>query len=309
MKRKRIRAGTRGSLLARRQTSWVIERIKEIYPDLQIEEVIISTKGDQDAATPLPKIGEKGAFTRALEDALLSGEIDFAVHSLKDLPTEIPSGLALGGIPARATPLDALVTPGNKQELRELSPGSRIGTSSLRRAAQLRSRRPDLVIADIRGNLDTRLRKLREGQVDALVVAAAGLERMGWDDVPYTLLSPDICLPAPGQGALAVEIRAGDPLLIEICKRALDDPRTRQAVTAERAFLEALGGGCQVPVAAYGVMENNRLELRGIVISPDGTRYAKGVYLGDPANPREAGISLARSLLKKGAKEIIAGES
>ncbi|HHW41755.1 MAG TPA: hydroxymethylbilane synthase [Syntrophomonadaceae bacterium] len=306
MKRKHLRAGTRGSLLARRQTSWVIERIRESYPELDIEEVIISTRGDLDTETPLPEIGEKGTFTRALEGALLNGEIDFAVHSLKDLPTEIPAGLALGGIPVRANPLDALVTPKEKQELQDLPPGSRIGTSSLRRAAQLRCRRPDLLVTDIRGNLDTRLRKLEEGRVDALVVAAAGLERMGWENVNYTLLSPDACLPAPGQGALAVEIRAEDVFLRELCERALDDSRTRQAVTAERAFLEALGGGCQVPVGAYGVVENHRLELRGIVISTDGTRFARGVYIGDPGDPRAAGRSLAKSLLEKGAKEILA---
>lgn len=308
MRRRRLRAGTRGSLLARRQTSWVIARIKEACPGLEIEEVIISTRGDQDAETPLPRIGEKGLFTRALEEALLSGEIDFAVHSLKDLPTEMPSGLALGGIPARANPLDALVTPDKRLGVYELPRGSRVGTSSLRRAAQLRSLRPDLVIAEIRGNLDTRLRKLKGGVVDAVVVAAAGLERMGWDDLPYTLLDPDLCLPAPGQGALAVEIREGDSLLEEICARFLDDPQTRQAVTAERAFLEALGGGCQVPLGAYGVVEGNRLELRGIVISRDGERFAKGIYIGDPSTPREAGFALAKSLLEKGAEEILADE-
>ncbi|MGB9791795.1 MAG: hydroxymethylbilane synthase [Thermacetogeniaceae bacterium] len=309
MIRKRLRVGTRGSLLARRQTSWVVGKIKEAYPDLEIEEVIISTRGDQDTATPLPKIGEKGLFTRALEEALLSGEIDFAVHSLKDLPTDIPPGLALGGIPGRANPLDALVTCGERLGLQELPPGFRVGTSSLRRAAQLRSQRPDLAIAEIRGNLDTRLRKLREGVVDAVVVAAAGLERMGWDDLPYALLPPEVCLPAPGQGALAVEIREGDPLLQEICKRVLDDLRTRQAVTAERAFLEALGGGCQVPLGAYGVVENGRLELSGIVISRDGKRFARGIYIGDPGAPREAGFALAKSLLEKGAEEILADES
>lgn len=309
MRRRRLRAGTRGSLLARRQTSWVIERIREACPGLEIEEVIITTRGDQDAETPLPRIGEKGLFTRALEEALLSGEIDFAVHSLKDLPTEIPPGLALGGIPARANPLDALVTPDERLEVYKLPSGSRVGTSSLRRAAQLRSLRPDLVIAEIRGNLDTRLRKLKAGVVDAIVVAAAGLERMGWEDLPYTLLSPELCLPAPGQGALAVEIREGDSLLEEICGRALDDPRTRQAVTAERAFLEALGGGCQVPLGAYGVVEGSRLELKGIVISRDGERFVKGVYIGDAGAPREAGFALARSLLEKGAEEILADES
>lgn len=300
--------GTRGSLLARRQTSWVVERIRALFPELVIEELVITTRGDARTDVPLPKIGDKGAFTRELEAALLSGEIDFAVHSLKDLPTEIPEGLTLGAVPERANPLDALLARDGRISFAELAEGSVVGTSSLRRAAQLRRARPDLQISDVRGNLDTRIRKLRQGQMDALVLAAAGLDRMGWEQGNYTLLPPDVCLPAPGQGALAVEIREGDQEMREICLRTLEDPATRRAVTAERAFLEGLGGGCQVPVGAYAVIEGGCLCLQGAVISSDGSRCVRGEVKEEPERAEEAGRSLAALLMEQGAKEILADE-
>lgn len=300
---KKLRVGTRGSVLARRQTSWVVSRIKEAYPDVAVEEIVITTRGDRNTQVPLPKIGDKGLFTRELETALLSGEIDFAVHSLKDLPTEIPDGLCIGAVPPRAIPLDAVVAPGGLR-LEDLPEGARLGTSSLRRTAQIRLLRPDLIFVDIRGNLDTRLRKLGEGLVDALVLAAAGLERLGLD-VSYEPISLDVCLPAPGQGALAVEIRSDDCLMQEICRNALEDPASRQEVEAERAFLQGLGGGCQIPVGALARVEGRMLYLQGIVVQPDGRRYLKDGITGEPERALELGEKLAVSLMKKGAKEIL----
>jgi hydroxymethylbilane synthase len=332
-----LRVGTRGSLLARRQTAWVIQKIKDRFPELEIEEQIVSTKGDLHPETPLsklPQIGEKGLFTRELESFLHSGEIDLAVHSMKDLPTDLDlheiaiidpargelqdlsAGLTVGAVPVRVNPLDALVTRGG-QSLDELRPGAIIGTSSLRRAAQIRRLYPALEIIDIRGNLDTRVRKMDQGLVDALILAAAGLERMEWKKEDYFSISPQISLPAPGQGALAVEIREDDDLVRRLCSVALEDRSARLAVTAERAFLWGLGGGCQVPVGALAVITEDLLSLQGIVIQVDGQRWLSGqaeVRLqGDEGVEKQrraafqAGIDLANRLLDQGAKEILSG--
>jgi hydroxymethylbilane synthase len=303
-----LRVGTRGSLLARRQTAWVIEKIKTKYDDMEIEERVITTRGDLQSETPLsklPQIGEKGLFTREIEGALISGEIDFAVHSLKDLPTDLPAGIALGAVPERANPLDALVSR-SRGDLASLPAGKRIGTSSLRRAAQIRRLYPELEITDIRGNLDTRLRKLLQETVDALILAAAGLERMGWQPHAYSLIPPEECLPAPGQGALAVEIREDDLFMRQLCGAALEDPSARLAVTAERAFLTGLGGGCQVPVGALALVRGDLLRLQGIVIQVDGQRWLSGAADARPEEAFEAGISLANRLLEQGAGEILA---
>jgi len=305
--RRKLRAGTRGSLLAQRQTLWVVEKIKEKLPGVEIQVVTISTRGDLEAGVSIPQIGEKGLFTKELEKALLDGEIDFAVHSLKDLPTELLPGLSLGAVPVRANPFDALVTR-NGVSFDDLPSGTRIGTSSLRRAAQIRYARPDLIVTQLRGNVDTRIRKLEQGLVDALILAAAGLERMGWSNQNYCQLPPEVFLPAPGQGALAVEVRTDDPLMRDVCA-VLDDLPVRYAVTAERAFLRALGGGCQLPVGALAVVEDGRLWLRGSVIRKDGSAVVKGEISGDPAQASLLGKMLANDLLEKGAKEILASES
>lgn len=304
-----LRVGTRGSLLARRQTSWVIAKIKDKFPDIEVKEEIISTSGDWHSEVPLsklPQIGDKGLFTRELEEAIISGAIDLAVHSMKDLPTDLSEGLTVGAVPERANPLDAVITKG-EGGLDTLPAGSRIGTSSPRRAAQVRRSYPLLEIADIRGNLDTRLRKLEQGQVDALILAAAGLERIAWNPCGYLTIDPEISLPAPGQGALAIEIRQDDALVRQICDEALDDRSTRLAVTAERAFLLGLGGGCQVPVGALAVVRENMLKLRGIVIQLDGKRYLSGQAVVKPTAAFDVGIALANRLLDQGAKEILDG--
>ncbi|MDH7576333.1 MAG: hydroxymethylbilane synthase [Bacillota bacterium] len=303
--RQKLRVGTRGSFLARRQTAWVTAKIKEQHPHLDIEQVLISTRGDL-TTEPLPRVGEKGLFTRELERALVNEEIDFAVHSLKDLPVELLPGLTIGAVPRRANPLDALVTR-EISDLTRLPWGARVGTSSLRRAAQLRYLRPDIIVMDLRGNLDTRLRKLERGFVDALILAAAGLERIGWEAQNIISITPEICLPAPGQGALAVEIREDDQYMKEICLNSLEDTSTRQAVTAERAFLNALGGGCQIPVGALALVQEDCLWLRGIVLQQDGKRMLRGEIRGIPEEPFSVGNALAQSLLEKGAHEILAG--
>jgi hydroxymethylbilane synthase len=330
-----LRVGTRGSLLARCQTAWVIQKIRDKFPELEIEERVVSTRGDLHPETPLPKlpqVGEKGLFTRELEVALCSGEIDLAVHSMKDLPTdldlhevtaidpvkrgleELHEGLTVGAVPVRANPLDALVTR-EKQSLDDLRPGAIVGTSSLRRAAQIRRLYPALEITDIRGNLDTRLRKLDQGLVDALILAAAGLERLGWQSGYYFPIPPRISLPAPGQGALAVEIREDDNLMRQLCSEALEDHPARLAVTAERAFLSGLGGGCQVPVGALALVTGDVLRLQGIVIQVDGQRWlssqVEARLQGDGKEGKQqhaafqAGIDLANRLLDQGAKEIL----
>jgi hydroxymethylbilane synthase len=304
-----LRVGTRGSQLARRQTAWVANRIREHYPGLEIAEQVITTRGDIDSRTPLgrlPQIGEKGLFTREIESALTKGEIDFAVHSLKDLPVALPEGLVVGAVPERANPCDALVTL-KKIRFDDLPAGARVGTSSLRRAAQIRRLRPDLVVTDLRGNLDTRLHRLEQGAVNAVILAAAGLERMGWGREEYFPIPPEICLPAPGQGALAVEVRSDDRFMIQVCHDVLDDHATRMAVTAERAFLEGLGGGCQLPVGALAVVAPDRLRLRGIVIGVDGSRCVGGETTSLLEDAFEAGIDLARRLMQQGAKELLDG--
>ena len=264
-----ITIGSRGSQLALWQSRWVESKLAELGESCRIE--IIKTTGDKVTDVPLAKVGGKGLFTKEIEDALLAGSVDVAVHSLKDMPTELPAGLTLQAIPAREDVHDAMVG----RKLNDLPAGARVGTSSLRRSAQLRAVRPDLKIETIRGNLDTRLRKLDEGQFDAIVLAAAGLRRLGWADRIAELLPEEICCPAVGQGALAIETRddAGPGALV--CQK-LDDPGARAAVTAERALLRSLGGGCQVPIGAHAKLSDGGLLLRAVVAAPDGSRIVKG---------------------------------
>jgi hydroxymethylbilane synthase len=249
---------------------------------------------------PLAKVGTKGLFTKEIEEALLDGRIDLAIHSLKDLPTEIPAGLTIAAVPERADARDAMVGAG----LNQLPAGAKVGTSSLRRAAQLRVVRPDFVIESVRGNLDTRVRKLDEGQYRAIVLAAAGLTRLGWAHRIAEILPPEVMCPAVGQGALAVETRQEGEAR-DFCA-ALDHAVTRAAVTAERAVLAALGGGCQVPIGAHAEIEGDSLRLIGVVIAPDGDRMVRKGDRGAVADAAEIGRRLGEALLMDGAREILA---
>jgi hydroxymethylbilane synthase len=289
--------GTRGSALALYQTNWVRNCL--IAGGLAVELQVIRTTGDKITDAPLARIGGKGVFTKEIEEALLNGQIDLAVHSMKDLPTSLPDGLIVGAITSRADVRDVLISRAGIP-FQELRRGAIVGTSSLRRQAQLRHARPDLQFTDLRGNLDTRLRKLDAGMYDAIVLAAAGLERMGWQSRITEYLSLDLCLPAPGQGALGLEIRDGDPELATAIS-SLDDLLSHRIVSAERAFLRGLGGGCQVPIGALGQIQDNHLRLDGIVASVDGTSLVWGCAEGPPDNSDELGYRLARELLAKGA--------
>lgn len=299
---RKLTVGTRGSALALRQTNSVVEALKSLHPDLEIAIRVIKTKGDKILDVPLAKIGDKGLFVKEIELALLGEEIDFAVHSMKDLPAEVPDGLCIAAVPERVDPSDVLIT--NGPGLHDLPDGARIGTSSIRRRAQLRNFRPDLRISDLRGNLDTRLRKLDSGEFDGIVLAYAGLHRMGWADRITEKIPPELCLPAVGQGALAVEARDGDKSVADLLK-ALDHVESHAAVLAERSLLRALGGGCQVPVGALGSMKDGDLTLAGVVASPDGTRLVRGEVTGSPESPEDLGRELARALLAAGAEDVL----
>lgn len=295
---------TRPSALARWQTQWVIRALQRIHPALVCEEKVITTQGDRILDKPLPEIGGKGLFTQELESELLNGSVHCAVHSLKDLPVENPDGLTIGCIPARGEVRDALISA-NGYTLATLPTNASVGTSSLRRAAQILSLRPDLRVQSLRGNVDTRLRKALDGQYDAILLAGAGLTRLGLDHHVTEWLSLDLMLPAPGQGALAVQCRAGDAVTLELLA-ALEDESTRKAVTAERAFLQGLGGGCSVPVAAFAQMiGEQRLEigLTGLVISPDGKKVIR--VTGQGTEPLKLGRQLAQQALAEGASEIL----
>jgi len=298
--------GTRASALARWQTAYVREQLQSSWPELEIDTHVITTRGDQALDTPLPLIGGKGVFTAELEAALHRREIDFAVHSLKDLPTENPDGLTIGAIPVRANPGDALISRGG-HTLATLPQGAAVGTSSRRRAAQLLHSRPDLKIIDIRGNVDTRVRKALDpaGPYDAIVLACAGLERLGQSQVITERLAPDVILPAPGQGALAVQCRDEPESLRWLMP--LNDAPTQLAVVAERAFLAALGGGCSLPVGAYGEIEDSKLKLRGRVTALDGSQQIDVVLTGtlDTESARQLGAELARMALEKGVAQLL----
>ncbi len=288
---------SRGSQLALWQAHWVEAQLTALGQECRIE--IIKTTGDKITDVPLAKVGGKGLFTKEIEEALLDGRADLAVHSLKDLPTELPEGLVLAAVPEREDPRDAVVG----KRIDELPPGARVGTSSLRRSAQLRKLRPDLVIESVRGNLDTRLRKLDEGQYDAILLAAAGLKRLGWGDRIAEILDADCMCSAVGQGALAIETRANGKGFDAV--QSLDHAATHAAVAAERGLLKALGGGCQVPIGAHATVSGNRLRLLGIVISPDASEMVKSEAEGEVAHAAELGQTLGEELLKKGARQIL----
>ena len=299
---KPVTIGTRGSKLALWQAHWIEERLKDCNVPTRIE--ITKTTGDKITDVALAKVGSetglKGVFTKEIEDALIAGSIDLAVHSLKDLPTELDPRLAVNCIPKRADPRDVLVG----MTLAELPKGATVGTSSLRRAAQMRHLRPDVQVEDIRGNVDTRLRKLDEGRYDAILLASAGLHRLGWQDRIAEILEPEVMLPAGGQGALGIETRADDEAIHELLS-PLDDPETRIAVTAERALLAALGGGCQVPLGAHATLDGERLSLLGVVVSADGRQTVRAVVTGAPDAPEALGQAAAARLLERGARDLI----
>jgi len=299
--------GTRASALARWQTASIESLLRKAWPDLDIQTLLITTQGDRVVDTPLPLIGGKGVFTAELETALRNHEIDFAVHSLKDLPTDVPEGLTIGAVPPRANVADAFVSRSGKT-LSMLPQKATIGTSSRRRAAQIRNVRPDLHMIDIRGNIDTRLNKALDaaGEYDAIVLAQAGLERLGLAHQITETLSFDVMLPAPGQGALAVQCR--DDIESRKWLAPLNDLSTQMAVTAERAFLAGLGGGCSLPIAAYASIQGDVLSVSGRVIAPDGDTQIDVTIYGAAtlSSASVLGAELAQKALARGAADLLA---
>jgi hydroxymethylbilane synthase len=300
---KRIRIGSRGSTLALAQSRWVQSQLEARYGDAQVELAIIKTSGDQFVDRPIGLIGGKGVFTKEIEEALLRQEIDLAVHSMKDLPTELPAGLVIAAVPRREDARDALVARDHRP-FKDLGVSARIATGSLRRQAQLLHRRRDLAIVSIRGNVDTRLRKLDEGEADALVVAAAGLKRIGQEARITEFLTDDICISAVGQGALGIETR--DDTEMRELLGFLHDEATSAEVGAERALLARLGGGCHVPVGARARVEGETLSLIGVVAKPNGKAICKGIIEGKATIAREIGRRLAEQLIRDGADKIMA---
>ncbi|MGC5326574.1 hydroxymethylbilane synthase [Brevibacillus sp. SYSU BS000544] len=300
--------GTRRSMLALTQTNWVIDQLKALDPDSSFKTHEIVTKGDRIVEVTLSKVGGKGLFVKEIEQSLLDNETDMAVHSLKDMPSELPEGLVIGAIPKRVDPRDVLISKDGKT-LDELPQGAVVGTSSLRRSSQLLAYRPDLQIESIRGNIDTRIRRLKEDNFDAIVLAAAGLERVNWDGEITQFLPVEISLPAVGQGALAIECRSDDEEMLALLQK-FDHLPTRLAVTAERAFLHKMQGGCQVPIGAYATVEESAdseqplITVTGLVGSPDGKQIFKETATGH--DPVSIGISVAERLLASGAGEVLA---
>ena len=301
-----IRIGSRASQLALVQTHWVQEQLQKAYPDHTFEVHTMATQGDKILDVALAKIGDKGLFTKELEVGMLQQEIDFAVHSLKDLPTNLPNGLVLGVVTERENPADAVVFHEKYRDFQidALPPGAVIGTSSLRRLAQLRHHYPHLAFKDIRGNLITRLAKLDSGEFDAIILAVAGLQRLGMNSRIGQILKPEISLHAVGQGALGIECRKDDVEVLALLK-AIEHAPTRDRTLAERAFLRELEGGCQVPIGVNSVIDRENLTLTGIVASVDGQQVVTGTVTGKVSEPESVGIELAQLLRKQGAKEIL----
>jgi hydroxymethylbilane synthase len=298
-----LRIGTRGSALAIQQTQIAVDALHAAWPDLSVDVMHIRTTGDRIQDVPLAKIGDKGLFVKEIEEALLDGRIDWAVHSVKDLPSELPNGLSVGTLAARSDPRDALVAR-HGLNLATLPENAVIGTSSLRRRAQLLHWRPDLAIVPVRGNVDTRLRKLETDGLDGIVVAAAGLVRMGWEGRISDIIPPEISLPAVGQGALGVEMRSDDEEAHTLFQ-PLTCTATQAAVTAERTFLARLQGGCQVPIAAWATVDDSRLCLRGMISDIDGLTLLQGERWGLVHAPEQVGTVLAEELLQRGGEAIL----
>ncbi|MEN9934281.1 MAG: hypothetical protein RLZZ387_860 [Chloroflexota bacterium] len=294
--------GTRKSKLALAQTFMVRDALLTAHPGLIVALEHITTKGDVILDRPLSAIGDKGLFVVELEEAMRAGRVDLAVHSAKDLPSVLPPDMTLAATPRRADPRDALISRG-RVTLAELHQGATVGTSSLRRACQLRALRPDLTIEDLRGNVDTRLRKLHEGAYDAIVLAAAGLERLGLAGEVAEFLPPELMVPAVGQGVMGIEARAGDEVVAALLA-SLDDPTARASITAERAFLARIGGGCQVPVGAFATLEGDSLRLIGMIGARDG-RQVRGELRGVASDPAALGAALAEELLGQGGSALL----
>ena len=301
--KKQLRIGTRGSQLALWQANWIKEILVRKNPDLDIEIVKIKTTGDKILDVPLAKVGGKGLFVKEIETALLDNSVDLAVHSMKDVPTLLPDGLKIVAISEREDPRDVIISKEGRT-LAQLQEGARIGTSSLRRQAQLAGYRPDLVMEPLRGNINTRLKKLRDGQYDAIVLAYAGVKRLGWEGEVTQVLDTDIMLPAIGQGALGIEARGDDPGTLERIL-FLNHSETSLCVRAERAFLHRLEGGCQVPIAAYATTDNGTVTLTGLVAGVDGEKLIRMEVRSDEASAEEAGLSLAEQILDSGGREIL----
>jgi hydroxymethylbilane synthase len=302
---KRIRIGTRGSALALAQANWVKAQLLQNQPELEVEVKVIKTSGDRLVDTPIQALGGKGVFTKEIEEALLRGEIDVAVHSMKDLPPTLPAGLVIAAVPTREDPRDVLVTR-DKRLLSDLASETTIGTGSLRRRAQLLHSRRDLSIVPIRGNIDTRLRKLDEGQVDALVMAAAGLKRIGRADRIGEYLADEICVSAVAQGALGIESRADTSVREHLA--FLHDDAASSEVAAERALLNRLGGDCQVPIGARARRAGGEIRIVAVVASADGSRLCRSEISGDSRAAVELGRRLAEELLQQGAGDLLAAK-
>jgi len=299
-----IRLGTRASRLARIQTDLVRKALARLGPTIEFRSVEISTEGDRDLRTPLPEIGGKGVFTQELEQALRDGTIDLAVHSLKDVPVDPSPGLTLAAVGMREDPREVWISA-QGWTLATLPVGAKVGTCSTRRAAQLLVHRPDLQLASLRGNVDTRVTKAQAGEFDAMVIAAAGVHRLGLSSAITEYLPLKVMLPAPGQGALAVQCRADDAAMLELL-RHLEERDVRAATDAERGFLEGLGGGCAAPIAAFGRADERRMHLEGLVVSLDGQRQIRLVWEGPATDGRRVGLRLAAEARAKGAEALLA---
>jgi hydroxymethylbilane synthase len=299
-----LKIGTRGSRLALSQSEWIKTEIATLHPDLRVELVRIKTKGDRILDSPLSKIGGKGLFVKEIEDALLKKDVDLAVHSIKDVPADLPDGLHLPIFPNREDPRDAFISV-DYNSLEELPRGATIGTGSLRRTAQLLNIRPDIAVLSLRGNVDTRMGRVGSGDLQAIILAAAGLKRLGLSSKIRQILPVDKFLPAIGQGALGLEMRQDDCRLLDLIGFLNHGP-TELAVKAERAFLKRLEGGCQVPIAGYGRVEGEDIILQGMVAELDGSRIIRDEVRGQKDRPEETGINLAERLLRAGADKILA---
>lgn len=298
-----LRIGTRASALALWQANWVKAELEKKWPGLEAQLVQIKTTGDKILNVPLAEIGGKGLFTKEIDEALLDRRVDIAVHSMKDIPYQMPAGIEFGAIPEREDPRDALVSSG--RWLDDLPPAARIGTSSLRRQVQLRHRFPSLRIVTLRGNVDTRLRKLAEGEFDGIILALAGLRRLGRESLVIQILDQALMLPAIGQGALGIACRSDDTATREQLA-ALDHEPTRLAVSAERGLLAVLEGSCKVPIAGHARLEDGQIKLKGLVANLAGTVVVTSEMTGTPAKARELGILLGQELLRRGAGDILA---
>jgi len=299
-----VKVGTRASKLARLQTDLVVGRIAELFPSETVEIVTISTGGDRNRSVPIADLGVRGVFVKELEDALLAGDVDFVVHSLKDMPSDLPDGLCLVAVLNREDRRDVLVSR-DGLSLAKLPPGSRVATSSRRRAAQIKAVRDDLEFVDIRGNVPTRIEKMQAGQCDAMVLAAAGLTRLGLDEHISEAFAVDVCTPAAGQGALALECREKDRELVEMLN-SLDDSVVRAEIECERAYLAELGGGCSVPIGASAKVIEDRLELTGCIAALDGSSIFRREHRGPRSEPASLGRELATLMLEGEARKVVA---